>query len=618
MRNKTIIIILVILCTGIVNLYAQYADHRNRKVDSLEHILQTNPPSDTKTLASMYRDLMWGYSECDNKKAMIYAQKAIDISSKENLLNLKSNSYRVMGMLHYGINSYDSAFYYLNHSLEACNQMNSDKRYNLEDIEDNEALIYGTMANIYNMIGELPQAVEYYTKALRIFEKYNWNHSKATVYLNLSELYRSMENYEMAKNYTLQLDSLAHLINDSLFIAKANIQLGQLYLNPYTDYEKAQLCADIAANYILPRPEEGSWKTTCLYLMASINIAKGDLNQAETYIKQGIELSDILGSPYDKASMLALQAKIHLLRKEYLPAIDKSLKALEYNEDEPEYTLSTYQILAEAYSYINQPEKAKEFFNKAIELQVLWSNRNFQSALTEQNIRYETGKKELLISSLEKEKQLMLVLAITGITLSILFLTLLFYLTRLHRHQKRIIATQVALKSEAAERQRLAKDLHDGLGGMLSLVKISIETGDNSKAETQLDNVITEMRRIAHHIMPESLTKHGLKTSLSDFAKAIPNTEFHFYGDEKRIDAGLEITLYRATYELINNAINHSSALKISIQLIQSHNRISLSVTDNGNGFDPSKQTHGIGLKNIQNRLSVYGGKMQIMDLALK
>src|SRR5690606_16418992 len=129
------------------------------------------------------------------------------------------------------------------------------------------------------------------------------------------------------------------------------------------------------------------------------------------------------------------------------------------------------------------------------------------------------------------------------------------------------VAVQATLDGEAAERSRLAKDLHDGLGSMLSVVKFNLpqvkgnailEAVDVSrfqKALGMLDNSIQELRRVAHHMMPESLLRYGLKVSISDFCDAIPVVSFHYFGDEARLSDKLEILIYRCIHELINNAL---------------------------------------------------------------
>src|SRR5690606_6996888 len=186
------------------------------------------------------------------------------------------------------------------------------------------------------------------------------------------------------------------------------------------------------------------------------------------------------------------------------------------------------------------------------------------------------------------------------------------------------VAVQATLDGEAAERSRLAKDLHDGLGCMLSLVKFNLpdvkgggilEAVDVSrfqKALGMLDDSIRELRRVAHHMMPESLLRYGLKASLSDFCAAIPIADFHYFGDETRLSEKLEIMVYRCIHELVGNALKHAEANHINVQLVQEADRISFTVQDDGKGFDQRRVTEGMGLKNVRQRVAAFQGDVHI------
>src|SRR5690606_9484701 len=115
-----------------------------------------------------------------------------------------------------------------------------------------------------------------------------------------------------------------------------------------------------------------------------------------------------------------------------------------------------------------------------------------------------------------------------------------------------------------------------------------------------------------HHMMPESLLRSGLKVSLSDFCTAIPIVRFHYFGDETRLSGNLEIMIYRCIHELVNNALKHTEATQINVQLVQEENRISFTVQDDGKGYDQQKVTEGMGLQNIRQRVFAFQGKMEI------
>jgi signal transduction histidine kinase len=242
------------------------------------------------------------------------------------------------------------------------------------------------------------------------------------------------------------------------------------------------------------------------------------------------------------------------------------------------------------------------------------------------------------IGALKKQSTLYMWLGITGALILLIALAYAFLRYRLAVNKRRLaekeaqrmeqeqhlVAVQATLDGETAERTRLAKDLHDGLGSMLSLVKFNLpqvkgdavlEEMDVSrfrKALDMLDDSIQELRRVAHHMMPETLLRHGLKVSLSDFCAAIPNADFHYFGNGVRLPGKMEVMVYRCIHELVNNTLKHAQAGKINVQLVQEDHRVSFTVQDDGRGFDPQATHEGMGLRNIRQRVAAFMGKMEI------
>ncbi|MCC6582952.1 MAG: sensor histidine kinase [Chitinophagales bacterium] len=197
--------------------------------------------------------------------------------------------------------------------------------------------------------------------------------------------------------------------------------------------------------------------------------------------------------------------------------------------------------------------------------------------------------------------------------------------------KKLVIALQANQKLIEDERNRVARDLHDGLGGLLSGVKLSLLSitgniiiSDQHAAAFkrvlfQLDNAISEMRRVAHSMMPESLLRFGLVQATEDFCYDINESKmvqlnFYHHGLEQRLDSSAEITLFRVIQELVNNAIKHAAATNVMIHLVRNENQLILTVEDNGTGFDINniKKSKGVGLSNIQSRINFLKGNLEI------
>lgn len=233
-------------------------------------------------------------------------------------------------------------------------------------------------------------------------------------------------------------------------------------------------------------------------------------------------------------------------------------------------------------------------------------------------------------------------MAALGAALTLLILTMLFFRFRVVNHRKKLaeqlvvqleqekqlVATQSVLDGETAERARIARDLHDGLGGMLSVVKLNLINmkGNTFLAESDvpafhnaldmLDGSILELRRVAHNLMPESLLRFGLKAALTDFCRNIEHVNLHFFGNERRMEEKFEITVYRIILELVNNALKHSGAQQINVQVIVENDRISCVVQDDGKGFNQADTDTGktTGLNSIHSRVESLGGRMELIS----
>ena len=293
---------------------------------------------------------------------------------------------------------------------------------------------------------------------------------------------------------------------------------------------------------------------------------------------------------------------------------------------------------ARANIWMRNPQAAIEYFDKYRSLIDKHATNEFQSSLSEMEVKYETEKKEIQITAMKEERQFIIWLSIAGGM--ILVLALAFFIVRQRlavnkrklaeqeikqlKQEKQLLATQAVLEGETAERTRLARDLHDGLGGMLSVVKLNlndVKKGASMEGEDVtrfnqalniLEEAVHELRRVAHNLMPESLTRYGLKVSLNDFCNSIPIAEFHYFGKDNRLDQKLEVVIYRTAYELVNNALKHAGANRIVVQIVHEVDRLALTVQDDGCGFNVSSKNDGTGLNNIRNRISLYNGRMDI------
>ena len=265
--------------------------------------------------------------------------------------------------------------------------------------------------------------------------------------------------------------------------------------------------------------------------------------------------------------------------------------------------------------------------------------------------KYETNKKDqqilLTTSKLTSEslqKRIFLVSAISLASLIIIISVLFLQQKRLSQKKSLLQQSQIAsllstqeLKSINAmvegqedERKRIAEDLHDRVGSILSTVKLyfnslntKIDTfqGENNqqfeKANTLLDEAVDEIRRISHNLISSILMKFGLGPALKDLCETVEGAQqikvdLQMHGIDQRLNNQLEISLYRIIQELISNILKHAKATEITISITHQNGNLNILVEDNGKGFDTSVIPNGIGLKNIKSRILKLNGQINI------
>jgi len=249
---------------------------------------------------------------------------------------------------------------------------------------------------------------------------------------------------------------------------------------------------------------------------------------------------------------------------------------------------------------------------------------------------------------MQNNDELKLVLLIASIAMLMMaffvIMFVMYYQKKRFEEEKRIsdieknynrLLLDTALNSEETERRRIAQDLHDDIGTMLSLTKLSLNqlsklvgsSGDEKeesimkKSQSLVEETILHVRRITRDLVPTTLERFGLMEAIEEFIHKLEednNLVIAFQSNTEefpRQGQKLELTLYRIMQELVNNAIKHASCTKIDIVLEIDEEMIGLRVTDNGVGFDPEKikesNLAGLGLLGIESRLAIVNGTVQ-------
>lgn len=607
------------LLTFIFQIQADYTD-------SLVNIVNTQRHTPTEKLA-LYDTICTSIQD-DLKRtikhtfdALSFAQKYKDKVRASRYSNIIGGSYDAMAV-------YDSSLYYFEKALTLGIEAGDN---------DREASALLNIANSYHRQNKYTLALEYYMKLIPLNEALGvWDRHVATLG-NIAEIYVDLKNFSRAEYYIEQADKLAnehgftHLLLQSYYV-RGCISMAK------GEYEKA-LDYQFKSAEISHRIEYTTYESYSMQSIAQIYIRLMDYGNALRYAQECLYLSERLGDPKLCARAWTLLSDIYYKQKQYKECIVAASQAFALDSMSLDIIPGLAYNIALSNMYLGNRKETEIFLEKYSFLKDQYIDTHYRDAMLDMEIKYETEKKEIRINLLEKEKELYIGLGIVCVTALFLALGLFLIWHRLNiqkqklsrqqikqlEQEKQLIATQSLLDGETAERSRLSRDLHDGLGGMLSVIKLNLgnmklnsaKEGMNvehyNKAMQMLDDSVNELRRVAHHMMPESLMRYGLKVSLEDFCLAIPGASFLYLGeDDQRLDNRLEVVLYRSTYELVNNALKHANAKHINVQLIIDKNVVSLTVSDDGIGFTPETVISGLGLENIRTRVSAYNGKMNI------
>jgi len=318
--------------------------------------------------------------------------------------------------------------------------------------------------------------------------------------------------------------------------------------------------------------------------------------------------------------------------------------------DQRETTLGLYKDLSEALSAQNKNEEALEFLLEAYRLKDTLTQETRLTLAEEMQTKFDVKQKdnELKISQLELSERTRqrnfsifgaFALGLLGLSIFIGFRSKMKADKKLSaqkeelqqqrilqlEQEKKLTTLSAMLEGEDKERSRIANDLHDGLGGLLTSVKSHFNslTGDIKKdglfekTNHLIDEACVEVRRISHNMMPQALTLSGLPGALEDLAQ---NTR------QKGLDCELEIigmegvnlpqakalNLFRIIQELTNNAVKHAGAKSLLLQLIHQEGKTTVIVEDDGKGFDVKQamQKKGLGLSSITSRVEFLKGEI--------
>lgn len=379
-------------------------------------------------------------------------------------------------------------------------------------------------------------------------------------------------------------------------------------------------------------------------LLATLYFNNGEILKANQWFKSLVQLTKETNNPDIQISAQSYLAQSYAKlgnKKEAVVQFEEVLtlaKTLNNPDSEASVLLRYSNFHAENGDY----KKALECYKEAWLLKKVVFEKQLASATGDAEVKYQTelANKEKEIAQLEvnrkdaelglaekkQQQQWWIILSLLfGISL-ILTIAYLILRSRKLKSQQALEKERIQslLSGQEKERERIAKDLHDGIVQDLAAIKhklqLNLGTSSSDPSLSNLLNDITragnEVRNISYQLMPLSLREFGLQASIESLferTKLIHHIEYEctFIGMEERLDERMEVTIYRICQELIHNAVKHSQTKTLHALFKRNSTNIQINFEDNGIGFDEKTIREGIGLNSIKSRVEMAGGTIE-------
>jgi len=649
----------IILFVFSLSLYAQDITNISSQVKELKQKIKKSNNKEQLKLLDSLTSLVW------RKKGFNFdslAIKTIDIAIKQDTTDLAA--YHVVNRMYY----YSSAFGDLNKSEAIFNDFR-ENHFSKVKIPNRILNFYKAGGLLYYNMDKYKKSLFYYEKALKASIKTTNNQGigeiymgKGMVFYNQGKLVASSQNLQKSIPYFKKSKSINAIINvknvmvslysengfyaeaakereEVLALAKKEkhyLFLSQIYFNYAVELgnrdklEERIHFIELALENVEQSRYKAYYKPIYLAGMVSAYSELDNLSDAQKYFDL-LEKESRKNSPgettayYKEAKM-----KLAFANKNY------SL-ALKFGEDYRSYKAEikqfdglekAEQFLSKTYTILGKHKKANQHLKNYQKINDSITGYKKAQALIYYQTLYETEKRDAKITEQQSEitlldvqnkikTQKMLFGALALITAFILIIT---YRTIRFAKKKQLLQQQFArslLEEQEKERKRVSKELHDGVGQNLLLIKNSL-TLNPKKTPTLVDKTLDEIRTISRNLHPIQLEKFGLTKAIENiiddlndlttifFTEEIDNID-HFFPKEK------EIYLYRIIQECINNIIKHSGASAAKITIKKEGEKVTVTIQDNGSGFDFEKnldKQKSFGLKSLQERVAFLKGKI--------
>ena len=491
-----------------------------------------------------------------------------------------------------------------------------------EDLSDSLLLVstLTDMGKAFSLQENWNKASEYSHRGLQIAEDHNLRHWEAENLCVLGAVHTHQGNKEKAiESYEAALNIYEEEILDPIQVARISLEIGDL-LEQNSNFEES-LEVLHTAYFLKKEVMDKDGMLNAQLLMADILLGQNKVSEALKSLKVCETLSEELQSKNGKGQTYRLMGQAH-------EALGNYKLAFSYQKLFTLYRDSLFN--EERDRYINEQEEKyqaeqKDRLNAELEAEI--AQRKVDDA--EKNALLEARRRQVYV-------------LIGGLGALGLFLGFLWYSNNKRQQllKQRLIALQkeqeaenlrFMISGEERERQRIARELHDGMGSLLASVKFLFNAVENDapevtsnsnyqKADQMLDKACQEVREISHNLMPGVLDQYGLDYAIHQEIQMLQDAnglEIDFISfdlDQQDLGYNLQMSVYRIVQEMLRNICKHAEATEALVQLQVEEGVLMLTVEDNGKGFDTEqvKDFSGFGLENMNSRVVYLQGRIEV------
>ncbi|WP_304067059.1 tetratricopeptide repeat-containing sensor histidine kinase [Pedobacter glucosidilyticus] len=603
------------------------------KIDSLKQLLKSKQKDTEDVMAK----ICWEYRYHYPDSARLYGAKAISLAQKNNNLPVLAIAYHNLAVVYEAQSNFDK-------SLEL-NLKSLAIKKRINDVIG-IANSYNNLAGIHDQKGDFPKAVSYYKQAYEIYKKNNSKEDVAMINLNLGILFKAQKEYKKVLKYYLEAYEIYKELGKTFEMGASEANLGSVYFY-LNNYQKCLYYSKLAEKKFIDLKVDKFLPV----VRANIGLAYGKMGNFKlsvSFLKKAIQGHTAFNNKKELAFTF-----IHLARN-YVPVNPDSSLAFAKNALKHATDCASIPEMMDARKLLSDIYELKGAHKLALENYISYSTLKDslfkiekQKELNQFNVLFETEKKERRITELNqqsaiqkleiKQTNIYLYAAVIFIGFCVLSAFLLLNRQKIKnqvRLQQEInkqheITTKEIFKAEERERRRIASDLHDGVGQLLSasllnfnslIAKTNLQDPQlillSEKSIALLNESYEEMRSISHQMMPNALLKSGLASAIREFINKIDHQalkiSLEIIGLNHKLEENIETVIYRVIQEATNNVIKHAKATALTIQILQDEEGLTVSIEDNGVGFDKEIQHLGFGLKNMQNRIYAMKGTIEL------